>query len=56
VTSEQRLAHIDRQISDEDVFEHVIKGIRLSVVLALVKKFTEPPSVPRPKEFTRRSD
>ena len=53
VKLERRLAHIDQEILDDDVFEHVIKGIRLSVLFALVRELSEAPPFPRLKEFPR---
>jgi len=29
--------HIERQVSDEDVFEHVINGIRVSQILQMLR-------------------
>jgi len=30
-------AHVDRQVSDDDVFEHVISGVRLSHVFQTLR-------------------
>ena len=38
-TSRRRTARIDRHISDDEVFEHVIQGVRLSALLSLIWAF-----------------
>ena len=34
-------AQIDTHVSVDDVFEHVVKGVRLSVLLALIRELAE---------------
>lgn len=37
----KRNTHIDNTISDDDVFEHVITGVRLNRLLALIRDFAD---------------
>jgi len=37
-------AHVDRQVSDDDVFEHVISGVRLSHVFHTLHLVESPPA------------
>ena len=40
-TTNAPTGQIDRHISDEDVFEHVILGVRLTRVLVEIRKLAE---------------
>jgi hypothetical protein len=37
-------AHVDRQVSDDDVFEHVISGVRLSRVFQVLRDVESAPA------------